>query len=75
MIDDAFQPASSTCARFLDFQVGAPPQVASLLEEVSRERRGGTGEIGVDPELDEFMVCSCASLVYKSVELEGELAE
>jgi hypothetical protein len=49
---------------FLDFQVGAPPQVASLLEEVSRERRAGPGsgagaaEIGVDPELDEFMVCS-----------------
>jgi hypothetical protein len=37
--------------------------VASLLEEISREERtgggtGGAGEIGVDPELDEFMVCS-----------------
>jgi hypothetical protein len=34
--------------------------VASLLEEISRERRAGggagAGEIGVDPELDEFMV-------------------
>jgi hypothetical protein len=37
--------------------------VASLLEEVSRQRRGGAGEIGVDPELDEFMVCSWASVI------------
>ena len=53
-------------ARFLVFKVGAPPQVASLLEEVSRERRpgDGAGEIGVDPELDEFMVCSWVSVVY-----------
>ena len=53
-------------ARFLVFKVGAPPQVASLLEEVSRERRPGAaaGKIGVDPELDEFMVCSWASVVY-----------
>jgi hypothetical protein len=40
--------------------VGAPPEVAALLEEIGRpERRGGgaaTGEIGLDPELDEFMV-------------------
>ncbi|XP_022682394.1 homeobox protein knotted-1-like 1 [Setaria italica] len=37
--------------------------VASLLEEVSREGRAtgpgsGTAEISVDPELDEFMLCS-----------------
>jgi hypothetical protein len=54
-------------ARFLIFKVGAPPQVASLLEEVSRERSpgaAGAGEIGVDPELDEFMVCSWVSVVY-----------
>lgn len=43
------------------FEVGAPPEVASLLEEIGRERRaggggGGAGQIGVDPELDEFMV-------------------
>lgn len=41
--------------------MGAPPEVASLLEEIGRERRaggggGGAGQIGVDPELDEFMV-------------------
>jgi hypothetical protein len=43
---------------FLVFKVGAHPHVTSLLEEVSRERRpdAGAGEIGVDPELDEFMV-------------------
>jgi hypothetical protein len=39
--------------------------VASLLEEVSRDRErrpgAGAGEIGVDPELDEFMVCSWVS--------------
>ena len=53
-------------ARFFVFKVGAPPQVASLLEEVSRERRpgAGAGEIGVDPELDEFMVCSWVTVVY-----------
>nr|XP_034594578.1 homeobox protein knotted-1-like 1 [Setaria viridis] len=38
-------------------------KVASLLEEVSREGRAtgpgsGTAEISVDPELDEFMLCS-----------------
>jgi hypothetical protein len=79
MLFPRYVDASSTCARFLDFQVGAPPQVASLLEEVNRERRGspgaGAGKIGVDPELDEFMVCSCVSVVYMSIELEGDLAE
>ena len=42
------------------WQVGAPPEVSALLEEIGRpERRGGSaaaGEIGLDPELDEFMV-------------------
>ena len=32
--------------------------MASLLEEIGRERRAGAGSIGVDPELDEFMVSS-----------------
>jgi hypothetical protein len=39
--------------------VGAPPEVATLLEEIGRERRAAAaagGEVGVDPELDEFMV-------------------
>ena len=39
--------------------------MASLLEEIGRERRTGAGgcagEIGVDPELDEFMVRSSIS--------------
>ncbi|KAG2597148.1 homeobox protein knotted-1-like 1 isoform X1 [Panicum virgatum] len=69
------KPASSTCARFLDFQVGAPPQVASLLEEVSRERRGGAGEIGVDPELDEFMDSYCRVLVRYKEELSRPFDE
>uniref|UniRef100_A0ACD5TXY8 Uncharacterized protein n=1 Tax=Avena sativa TaxID=4498 RepID=A0ACD5TXY8_AVESA len=47
-------------------KVGAPPEVAALLEEIGRpERRGGgaaTGEIGLDPELDEFMDAYCRLL-------------
>jgi hypothetical protein len=41
------------------WQVGAPPEVAALLEEIGRERCAATsaaGEVGLDPELDEFMV-------------------
>ncbi|KAK8451909.1 hypothetical protein SEVIR_5G025700v4 [Setaria viridis] len=64
-------------------KVGAPPQVASLLEEVSREGRAGPGsgaaEIGVDPELDEFMVCSwdayCRVLVRYKEELSRPFDE
>ena len=46
--------------------MGAPPEVAALLEEIGQpERRGGgataTGEIGLDPELDEFMVGTTSS--------------
>jgi hypothetical protein len=37
--------------------------VASLLEEIGRERRVGAGSIGVDPELDEFMVGSLIHLI------------
>ena len=42
----------------LHAKVGAPPEVATLLEEIGRERYSsmGGGEIGADPELDEFMV-------------------
>ncbi|KAM0912889.1 hypothetical protein ACQ4PT_012503 [Festuca glaucescens] len=47
-------------------KVGAPPEVAALLEEIGRpERRSGgaaTGEIGLDPELDEFMDAYCRLL-------------
>ncbi|CAO2184815.1 unnamed protein product [Urochloa humidicola] len=61
-------------------KVGAPPQVASLLEEVSRERRGGVGgagaaEIGVDPELDEFMESYCRVLVRYKEELSRPFDE
>ncbi|RZS09611.1 hypothetical protein BHM03_00040706 [Ensete ventricosum] len=40
-------------------KVGAPPEVATLLEEIGKESYSsvGGGEIGADPELDEFMVC------------------
>ncbi|KAI0511548.1 hypothetical protein KFK09_012178 [Dendrobium nobile] len=45
-------------------KVGAPPEMATLLEDIARERSTGrycgsvgeAGEIGADPELDEFMV-------------------
>ena len=42
-------------------QVGAPPAIASLLDEIQKEnessRRGGVSSVvGADPELDEFMV-------------------
>ena len=39
-------------------KVGAPPEVATLLEEIGKESYSsvGGGEIGADPELDEFMV-------------------
>lgn len=39
-------------------QVGAPPEVASLLEEIRRGNYpiAACSEVGTDPELDEFMV-------------------
>ncbi|XP_062197353.1 homeobox protein knotted-1-like 1 [Phragmites australis] len=60
-------------------KVGAPPDVASLLEEISRERRGcagaGAGEIGVDPELDEFMESYCRVLIRYKEELSRPFDE
>ncbi|TVT96812.1 hypothetical protein EJB05_57980 [Eragrostis curvula] len=61
-------------------KVGAPPEVASLLEEISRERRAGGGgvgggEIGVDPELDEFMDTYCRVLVRYKEELSRPFDE
>lgn len=40
------------------WKVGAPPELASLLEEIARESHPthALREIGDDPELDEFMV-------------------
>ncbi|KAG8052037.1 hypothetical protein GUJ93_ZPchr0001g32543 [Zizania palustris] len=59
-------------------KVGAPPEVASLLEEIGRERRTGAGcagEIGVDPELDEFMEAYCRVLVRYKEELSRPFDE
>lgn len=46
------------------FQVGAPQEMASLLEEISKESHPvmTPGEIGADRELDQFMVRSYDSL-------------
>lgn len=57
--------------------MGAPPDVAVLLEEMSRERRpgyeaAGAGEIGLDPELDEFMVRAYSTTPF--TELASSLA-
>lgn len=46
--------------------MGAPPEIASILDELIRENGGFLKEVannnttclGADPELDEFMVCS-----------------
>ncbi|KAL6324131.1 hypothetical protein AAG906_006402 [Vitis piasezkii] len=46
-------------------KVGAPPEMASLLEEIGRESQpmnSRSGEIGADPELDEFMESYCEVL-------------
>ncbi|XP_057962876.1 homeobox protein knotted-1-like 1 [Malania oleifera] len=47
-------------------KVGAPPEMASLLEEISRDRSSysiGSGSvIGADPELDKFMESYCEVL-------------
>ncbi|KAK9117203.1 hypothetical protein Sjap_016150 [Stephania japonica] len=54
-------------------QVGAPPEIACLLDEIRRENdycasaASSTGALGADPELDEFMETYCDILVkYKS---------
>ncbi|CAJ1977847.1 unnamed protein product [Sphenostylis stenocarpa] len=45
-------------------KVGAPPELASLLEEIARESHptNALREIGDDPELDEFMESYCEVL-------------
>ncbi|PIA61830.1 hypothetical protein AQUCO_00200080v1, partial [Aquilegia coerulea] len=58
---------------YIDCQkVGAPPEIAGLLEEIRREnnvckRSAVSTRLGTDPELDEFMETYCDILVkYKS---------
>ncbi|XP_043723856.1 homeobox protein knotted-1-like 6 [Telopea speciosissima] len=60
---------------YIDCQkVGAPPEIACLLDEIRRESdvcwrnaAGASTSLGVDPELDEFMEIYCDMLVkYKS---------
>ncbi|XP_072983791.1 homeobox protein knotted-1-like 6 [Typha latifolia] len=55
---------------YIDCQkVGAPPEIASLLDEIRRENGGRTisGFLGADPELDDFMETYCDVLVkYRS---------
>ncbi|CAI9103528.1 OLC1v1002027C2 [Oldenlandia corymbosa var. corymbosa] len=45
-------------------KVGAPPEMASLLEEISKESHPviSPREIGADPELDKFMESYCEAL-------------
>ncbi|CAA7388982.1 unnamed protein product [Spirodela intermedia] len=45
-------------------KVGAPPEVASLLEEIRRDNYpiAACSEVGADPELDEFMESYCQVL-------------
>ncbi|KAK6911651.1 ELK domain [Dillenia turbinata] len=55
----------SLVSAYIDCQkVGAPPEVASLLEEIGKENRpiSCRGEIGADPELDDFMESYCEVL-------------
>uniref|UniRef100_A0A0A9BTH0 Kn1 n=1 Tax=Arundo donax TaxID=35708 RepID=A0A0A9BTH0_ARUDO len=59
-------------------KVGAPPEVATLLEEIGRERRAAAvvaGEVGVDPELDEFMEAYCRVLERYKEELSRPFDE
>lgn len=66
---------------FCFWQVGAPPEMATLLEEIGRENLPSPvcTEIGTDLELDEFMVNergSCFSLFHVGfVNLRGFVAD
>lgn len=58
-------------------QVGAPPEIASLLEEIRRENdackaSAMTGCLGADPELDEFMVRTASRSPFTFVFLPPE---
>ncbi|KAK6915670.1 KNOX2 [Dillenia turbinata] len=55
----------SLVSAYIDcLKVGAPPEVASLFEEIGKENRpiSCRGEIGADPELDDFMESYCEVL-------------
>ncbi|EES18954.1 homeobox protein knotted-1-like 10 [Sorghum bicolor] len=59
-------------------KVGAPPEVATLLEEIGRERCAAAsagGEVGLDPELDEFMEAYCRVLERYKEELSRPFDE
>ncbi|XP_042510145.1 homeobox protein knotted-1-like 1 [Macadamia integrifolia] len=58
-------------------KVGAPPKLASLLEEIARENNltGGSSEFGADPELDEFMESYCEVLYRYKEELSKPFDE
>ncbi|KAF8762727.1 hypothetical protein HU200_009264 [Digitaria exilis] len=59
-------------------KVGAPPEVATLLEEIGRERCAAAaagGEVGMDPELDEFMEAYCGVLERYKEELSRPFDE
>ncbi|XP_068661953.1 homeobox protein knotted-1-like 1 isoform X2 [Aristolochia californica] len=65
-------------AAYLECQkVGAPPEMASLLEEIERERYPirVSGEIGTDQELDEFMDSYCEVLLKYKEELSKPFDE
>ncbi|KAJ7973269.1 Homeobox protein knotted-1-like [Quillaja saponaria] len=56
---------SNLVSAYLDCQkVGAPPELASLLEEIGRENPSisACSELGDDPELDDFMESYCEVL-------------
>ncbi|XP_038714866.1 homeobox protein knotted-1-like 1 [Tripterygium wilfordii] len=58
-------------------KVGAPPEAASLLEEIGKENYhiNNCSEIGVDPELDEFMESYCEVLHRHKEELSKPFDE
>ncbi|KAJ3676075.1 hypothetical protein LUZ60_003487 [Juncus effusus] len=59
-------------------KVGAPPEMAAMLEEIARDQRVGSNyasEIGADPELDEFMESYCRVLVRYKEELSKPFDE
>lgn len=62
-------------------KVGAPKELTSILEEISKENKDlivssfHSSEIGADPELDEFMESYCAVLVKYKEELSKPFDE